>query len=123
MDNGNLAPAFILIRESKNGGQFRSEEREEKVCWFYESKKPLHLPHSVVLGHLISVHLSHSVTLGQNRLAPCLFSEIVCGMRMCRVSELNSNRSENFHVRGRQISKQGQYSNRSETQIGLSFLM
>ena len=65
MDNGNLAPAFILIRESKNGRQFRSEEREEKVCWFYESKKPLHLPHSVVLGHLISVHLSHSVTLGQ----------------------------------------------------------
>ena len=63
MDNGNLAPAFILIRESKNGGQFRSEEREEKVCWFYESKKPLHLPHSVVLGHLISVPLDIKLTI------------------------------------------------------------
>ena len=66
MDNGNLAPSFILIRESKNGGQFRSEEREEKVCWFYESKIPLHVPHSVVLGHdVITVHLSYSVTSGQ----------------------------------------------------------
>ena len=31
--------------------------------------------------------------------------ERFCEMRMCRVSELNSNRFENFHVRGRQISR------------------
>ena len=44
-------------------------------------------------------------------------------MRMCIASEVNSNRSENCHVRGTTISKHGQISNRSESQVGLSFLM